>query len=284
MEYNFFVSDCDVVLAHWKLIQKLPSMITWGLLIQYLSYAVVIPIFLAIHLSTSLSVAARNSSDLLADSNRLNTIPFSVALGFFLPGALMSLPAPSMVSYEVKQSFIALWQPFPLWIGILQEIFPFLTSWLTTSRLTEQPKQRTIRGMRQLYTILLIAAGFWRISTLTLCFSSLLFPGLVSHQFSPSAVFTPGAWTPAAKMPSILGGALLFLQFDEMIGATAVICWSSTLYINASAEKGFWEWLSLLVKGIIIEALAGPAGFAVAAVWARDETIFAKYDPGEKAI
>lgn len=85
-------------------------------------------------------------------------------------------------------------------------------------------------------------------------------------------------------MPSILGGALLFLQFDEMIGATAVICWSSALYINASTEKGFLRWLLLFVKGILIEALAGPAGFAVAAVWARDEMIFAMYELDKKSL
>lgn len=84
------------------------------------------------------------------------------------------------------------------------------------------------------------------------------------------------------KVPSIAAGSLQLLQYDEMVGAAAMVGWSTALYLSASGRKEPGEWMSLIAKGVAIEALAGPQGFAVVAIWARDEKILAKENNEKK--
>ncbi|KAI4129920.1 MAG: hypothetical protein LQ338_002005 [Usnochroma carphineum] len=192
----------------------------------------------------------------------------------------MALPAPSIVTYEKKQVFMAIWQAFPLWVGILQEIIPSVQRALTGNTAVMKTKKQIVDSMRTVYAIMLTAAVVTRISTWTILDTAVLFPSIfapdVAHTLTPSAVLKPMGVTPSVKMPSIATGALQFLQYDEMVGAAAIVLWSSALYINQIQKKSLGEWVSLVVKGIVIEALAGPHGLAVAAVWARDEIIFAE--------
>lgn len=150
-------------------------------------------------------------------------------------------------------------------------------------------KKQTVDSMRTVYAIMLTAAVVTRISTWTILDSAVLFPSIftpdVAHLLTPSAVLKPVAATPLVKMPSIVAGALQFLQYDEMVGAAAMMLWSSALYLNATEKGGLGGWISLVIKGMVIEALAGPQGFAVAAVWARDEIIFAQgHGTGKKDL
>lgn len=84
-------------------------------------------------------------------------------------------------------------------------------------------------------------------------------------------------------MSSIAAGVLQLLQYDEMVGGAAFVFWSIALYVSVAERKSVRGWLSLVVKGVFLEALAGPEGFAVAALWARDEIIFAAgHNAGKK--
>ncbi|KAI4112758.1 MAG: hypothetical protein LQ345_006141 [Seirophora villosa] len=258
----------------------------WGLVMQNAALAVVIPVYLALHLSTSSTVSSRKPSDFLLDVPRLTSIPYSIAIGFLLPAAALALPAPSVISHETKQGLIGFWQGFPLWVGLLQEIIPAIQRLLIGDVAAEQTRKQSLGSLRTVYAALLAIAAVTRISTWTISFSSILFPSLIAkdlrHLLAPSAVFGPAAVTGSVKMPSIAAGAMQFLQYDEMIGAATFLLWSATLYVNVTEKKSLGGWASLIVRSIAVAALAGPYGFAVAAIWARDEVILASGDDTDK--
>ncbi|KAI4260973.1 MAG: hypothetical protein L6R42_003822 [Xanthoria sp. 1 TBL-2021] len=262
--------------------------VLWGLAMQLGTFATVAPIYLAIHLSTSPTVWSRKRSDFLVNSSKLHSIPFSVAIAFVLPATLLALPAPSVIDYETKQLFMAIWQVFPITGGILQLVVPTVRSWLIDKVVVEETNKHSIDHMRTVYAIMLVVASVTRISTWTISLSAVYFPGIfvsgASSLLKPSSVFLPAAFTSSVKMPSIASSANQLLQYDDIIGAVAMVLWSATLYIIAMERKGPTGWASLVVKGVVIEALAGPLGFAAAAVWARDEIISASDDKEKKTL
>ncbi|KAL8767078.1 MAG: hypothetical protein Q9209_006305 [Squamulea sp. 1 TL-2023] len=255
---------------------------------QNVAFAVVAPIYFAIHLSTSPTVSSRKQSDYLPDPSTLRSIPYSVTIGFILPTILLALPAPSVVSYETKQLFMAIWQAFPLWVGALQLMVPLIGSRLIQTVTVKRTHKDTIGSMRTVYAMMLVIAIITRLSTWTMSICAFLLPDIfapeVGQLLKPAIVFFPAAGTPLVKMPSIAAGALLFLQYDEMIGAAAMVLWGAILYVSAMDRKGPAGWALLVTKGVVIEALAGPQGFAVAAIWARDEIIFAGENEESKRL
>ncbi|KAL8827341.1 MAG: hypothetical protein Q9170_007054 [Blastenia crenularia] len=285
------------IIAGWSLLMleslragnrmRLVSFIAiWGFVMQNAAFAVVIPLYLVIHLSTSPTVCSRKQSDFIpwsAEPLEVTSLPYAVALGFILPTIAMVLPAPSIVNYERKQLLIAIWQAFPVWVGILQQIIVSSRRYFQQVAIIEYEatKKRTFDSMRTVYGLMLTAAVVTRVSAWTISFSALLFPSIFAPNvvilLTPSAVFKPAGFTASVKMPSIAAGSLQFLQYDEMVGAAAMILWSATLYLNIMKKKNtLVEWMSLMVKGFAIGAIAGPQGLAVAAMWARDEIISAE--------
>lgn len=260
---------------------------------QNAAFAVIVPLYFVAHLSTSPTVSSRSQLDFLprsAEPLEVTTLPYSVALGFVLPTIAMILPAPSIVSYERKQLFIAIWQAFPIWVGILQQVILFSRRYFGEVAIFEyeRTKKRTIDSMRTAYAFMLTVAVITRISTWTISISSILFPSIFAPEvvslLTPSAVFSPAGATASVRMPSIAAGSLQFLQYDEMVGAAAMVLWSAALYINTMERRSIGGWVSLIVKGTVVEVLAGPQGFAVAAVWARDEIIFAGANSDKKDL
>ncbi|KAL8798297.1 MAG: hypothetical protein Q9182_006789 [Xanthomendoza sp. 2 TL-2023] len=211
-----------------------------------------------------------------------------MAFGLVLPTVLLALSAPSIITYERKQLFIAIWQAFPLWTGILQIVIPFARTSFLDRKAGEKAEKYTINSMRTIYACMLAVAVVTQISTCTIIGLSVLFPIILAPEFvrllKPSMVLRPVSVSPAVKMPSIAAGALQLLQYDEMLGAFAMVVWSSALYINAMERRSLASWATLFVKGVVIGALAGPQGFAVAAIWARDECIFTNLDIDKKSI
>ncbi|KAL8650368.1 MAG: hypothetical protein Q9210_003858 [Variospora velana] len=258
----------------------------WGLVVQNATCAVAIPVYCAIHLFTSPTVSSRKPSDVLVDVPRLTSTPYSVAIGFVLPAVALALPAPSVISHESKQGFIALWQAFPLWVALSQEIIPTVQCLLMGNTGPKKTRRQTLSSMRTVYSALLAVAAVTRISTWTISLSSILFPSIfakdIVHLLTPSAVFSPVAATASVKMSSSAAAALQLLQYDEIVGAATFVLWSAALYVNVLEEKSLGGWVSLIIKGIAVQALAGPHGFAVVAVWARDEVILAKADDMDK--
>ena len=276
MDFDIFVGrmglDTDDMLIR-------RSLGTWGIFVQNAAYAVIIPYWCIAYLSTSRMVSSRRVSDLLVNIPNLAGIAISMILGFVLPTILMSLPAPSIIDYDVKQWLMTFWQFFPVWVSAVQGVVPYLLPSFEEGNIESNAKM--LRSMRGLYAGLLTMAGIGQASTMTLILTSKFFPGLFASEyngvFNLPNVFLPAVVSPSTKMPSIGAGALLLLQYDHLIGSTSVALWSTVLFVNTYRNGATHQSVALMIiGGVIMMALTGPLGYATACVWARDELIIAE--------
>ena len=249
----------------------------------------VLPIYLAIYLSTSPLVFSKNVSDLLVETDHVAAIFPALLIGFILPSILMSLPAPSVLSYEQKQTNIAIWQLFPIWVSMLQAVLPYVMSKSVKTSSTNSFGSQELHTMRILYIGLLIIAGFGQAATATLIATSTFFPDLFASEFkgafNPSRVFLPAAVSPSTKMLSIGSGTHLLLQYDELIGSGAMLLWSTTLFMIVYRKcRSHQSEASLIAHGIMAMVLTGPLGYATACIWARDELLISQAEENDKKV
>lgn len=267
------------------------SLALWGILMQNYAFGVIIPLYLLIHLSTSPTVSSNDPNDFHIDLPNLSSIPFSMAIGYILPTVLAALPSPSVISFDRKQSFLAIWQMFPLWVQLLQLALPCLivTFYPLLSRkpLSPRPGRQELGALRGAYVFMLTIAASTHIATLTLLFTSTFFPALFATPFigvfNPANVFWPVTISVSHQMSSIGSGAMLMIQYDEIIGSVAVVLWALFLLTTAlhrSASQAGIAGSTTAAWAVVFDlvtftALVGPLGYAVVAIWGRDELVFA---------
>ena len=254
-----------------------------GFATQNASFAVVTPIWLAHHLSTSPTISSRETDDLAIDLHKLASIPLSIIGGFVIPSFVLSLLVPKIVSSETKQIFIAVWQYFPFAIGLFQQILPGIMSnaFGIASQSSASGKKispQSLPALRAVYCTFLIFAGISHIATITLVTTSQLFPMLFSPQckgvFNFTKMFKPAGITGFTNMAALHPGMHQLLQYDFTVGAAAMVIWATTLWLKTGRKE-----LSFLRSGgffIGLMVLLGPIGAATASVWLRDEAIFAE--------
>lgn len=265
------------------------SLGAWGFLIQNAAYAVILPIYLAVHLWTSPLISSKRLSHFLVDTPNTAAVFGSIILGFVLPTIVMSLPAPSVVNFEQKQVYITIWQLFPVWVSLVQAVLPYLLPKSEEQTNSESPNRQALATMRLLYIGLLTFAGIGQASTATLLAVSKFFPGLFAPEFrgtfNPAEVFQPAAITPSTKMPSIGAGAHQLLQYDEFIGSGAMVLWGTALLANTyRGSRSRQSVASLVAKGTAAMLLTGPLGYAAACIWARDELVIAEAGEDAKKV
>ena len=260
------------------------SVMIFGLLLQNLGYAVIMPLYLILHLSTSPTILPLKET-IAMENTELACIPLSIILGYVVPSALVALPSPSLLSFEGKQSLLALWQVFPLWVAILQQL---LTYMLGKSAVAAEKVNRNNMGvLRFVYTFLISAAGTSQIVTGAMMLTSISFPTLFAPEFpgpfDPSKVAIPTAVTSSVKATSIGEGTHLLLQYDQMVGSTAILVWAWFLFVNASSRDKVPAYLANpTLRSILLLVMTGPVGCAVSLVWARDELVYSQTNLDDK--
>jgi hypothetical protein len=252
----------------------LDSVVVWGILVQNVAYAVILPLYFVLFLSTSPTLSP-NLSNVLATPDEVFSVPVSIILGFIVPSIAATLPAPSVLSFDNKQIIMAIWQAFPLWVAFVQLISKSLIGLLF-------PESRHRQGLlshRFLYGVLFFISGATHIAAAAVSAFSSLFPALFAPEYKGvldySNVYVPAAITPATKMPSIVSGMFLLLQWDEIVGGAALLLWAVVLYVMAARDvyQNSLDWLLFLVVTGTLTFIAGPSGTAIALLWARDEHV-----------
>lgn len=248
------------------------------------------PIWCIAHLSLSRTVDSRRLADFLINVPDLAGIAFAMVNVYVLLTFLMSLPAPSVINYDLKQCLVAFWQFFPVWVSLVQGA----VSYLLPTRLGEERERSSahpgaimVRWMRPLYAGLLTAAGIGQAKTLTLMWTSRFLPGLFASEFVGvfdfTNIFVPAATSPFTQMPSIGAGTFLLLQYDYFIGSASMVMWSTVLFINTYRKGTTERSVALLVAGgLVMLALTGPLGYVTTMIWARDELIVAEAEDDDK--
>ena len=201
----------------------------------------------------------------------------------------MSLPAPSVISHEQKQTYIATWQMFPIWVSLVQVALPYMIPKPANTSSSKSLGLQELRTMRILYGGLLIVAGLGQAATAMLVATSSFFPDLFALEFkgafNPSKVFLPAAVSPSIKMHSIGSGTHLLFQYDNLIGSGAMVLWSTALFMMVYRKcRSVQSEASLIVYGIMAMFLTGPLGYATACIWARDELLVSEAGKNEKKV
>ncbi|RDW78441.1 hypothetical protein BP5796_06293 [Coleophoma crateriformis] len=258
---------------------KLVSYIgTVGFILQNISFAVTIPLYLLLHLFTS-PVAkpfpgTHANSVLLVPTLDLAILPFSITLGYIIPTILMTLQFPDVVSTATHQKLIALWQPFPIWTMMIHLVLRSCSLHISKMLTKEDDGNRPPAPQGASY--LNMAKHVYRF-VLALCMithlPALLLAALPASMLPASAdklaalasgrvsdVYIPYLPLLSHKVDSFPTGVLTFLQWDLCIGSTALLLWSLLLYRNATIEKTIIDPNTALPSYVYQQLLSGEAG------------------------
>lgn len=268
----------------WKFI----SFITiFGLLLENVAMAVVLPVWCLMHLisspsvSQSISPAVRQRS-LLVHPTGLKVLPWSLAIGCGIPTFMMMYCQPNADGpfYASSQFWILVRQIHPILTTIAHLFLSILVSVDTGFSSPTDRNRNVTKALRKVFSVAKYMAIVTHCSTLTLAVSTKVLPMLFNDDYrvflDPIAVWGPQMFwaddAPTAK--TIAAGALLFLQWDELVTCVSVLTWTFALNRDALASHPHGSgFLSTMWRVACMTAIGGPAAAAVSLVEERDEMV-----------
>lgn len=269
---------------------KLIRISVFGFIAQTCTFALSTTLYGCLHLRRSVTVVNPTPQNISVSPAVLRAIPFIFLVGYQLPTILTILRAPERISIDLKQIFIAIWQPWPIYVSILAGAVHYITS-LFTSPETNATKanQTQLTLLRRVYAFAFAHTAITHILGWTVSLATVLAPVLFNPKFipilHPARVFRPTFPFLATdlRIESVGQGVHIFLQWDFLIGSLGTLVWAMGLW--AAAQKKYnLEWrnsstvlgLGLFVKVALLMLVAGPVAAAVELMWERDELVFAQ--------
>lgn len=236
-----------------------------------------------------MSPAVNNPKDyqlIVSTPVKLAVAPISIMVGFGLPSVVMALPAPSVLSFETKQTWTAIQQGWPIWIGLIHFTLSSLAMIVDqrASILTEADKRtKTIKYLRRAYAFSIMSSTGSYLAGLSLTSLAYAFPVLFSStylpQLQPKQVYWPVLPFGDHKVNTLADGALWFLQWDLIVGVLANVVWGLSLRAaSKNAKITVGSLVADTFKTVLITLILGPTATAAVALWGRDELVFRKGD------
>lgn len=213
----------------------------------------------------------------------LAVLPAIFVVGFMLPTYAMVLPAPDVISVDMKQIAIAIWQPWPAYVSILTTV-----AYYVLSPFFADNQRASMSSLRWVYAFAFTNASLSHLVSWIVSLATVMVPGLFDDRFRdslhPSKVFSvPLPWS-GLKVDTVADGVHAFLRWDYIIGSAGVLIWALTLYTVAHKQLlSTVSWPSLLLKVGLLSALTGPTAAAVELMWERDELVFRETE-GSKQV
>lgn len=229
--------------------------------------AVVLPVYFA------LSIPAQpHHDDSLLSSNFIfveKILPY-MSLVFIPIALLLYLPAPTIVSYDVKQQLFVLFQFIPAILGIL--------FWLQKG--FQSPCPGSAAALKSTKKLLYVYVLVWgAIAQLQAVLPSLAV-SLGFESFYPAdgyndllGMFIPRLpWDPPANTNE---SVLIQAQWDYLLGGVAIWLWGTALNIQGKqlAKKPI-SYIWTLVKGLVLSLVVSPSGATALLLWERDEVVY----------
>ncbi|KAJ5563248.1 hypothetical protein N7535_008412 [Penicillium sp. DV-2018c] len=248
----------------------------FGLVAQVLTFAFGIPLACAMQLGCSITARRPNADNIRVPRAVLAILPIVFIVGFMGPTAAMSLPAPDVISVDMKQIAIAIWQPWPAYVSILSTVGYFILSPFFANN-----QRASMSSLRWVYASAFVHASLTHIVAWTVSLATVIVPGLfagsVRESLHPANIFIVALPWSGLTVNTLGDGVQVFLQWDYAIGTTGVLIWAISLYRVAHKQLlNTVAWPSLLLKVALLTVLAGPVGAAVELIWERDELVFAE--------
>ncbi|KAK7739622.1 hypothetical protein SLS62_011240 [Diatrype stigma] len=275
---------------------------TAGFLFQNLTYAFVVPLYLALHLLTSPAARLRPGD---GDAARralfvylwdLAVLTSNVAVAFLAPSLLMTLPAAFGHSAAQHYGWLAAWQLFPVWSAVLQWAAHRAGYFLLGSMVPRDDAGRAttpgvafavaVSGVYEFALTLAVATHLpvLAVAALPAPLRAALAPALpaalapVLEQVTFARTFVP--WPLPAGPPAVSRDAygpgdlaavmLNFLQYDLYSGSVPFLLWAVYLHQTTVKDATF---LGMLRKVAFWLVLGGPLAVVAALLWERDEVV-----------
>lgn len=235
------------------------------------------PLYYALHLVTSpashTTHVKRKRQLVQFDNSALRMLPWSVFIGCVVPTALMALPSPQPISHDLRQLFIVIWQPFPVWVGLCQAIFT------TCIRQSNSPEKKAVETSRKMIN---------RICTLCLSFAILLnaltgYLIVFSENYSWGSsfgeasllekltqVFIPVPLADKVTVETLPKGCLALLQYDAYFACGVALIWACVLYRRLVGNLTLSDFTGWFVRCLVY----GPGGTALFVLKSRDDILF----------
>ncbi|KAJ8117535.1 hypothetical protein OPT61_g1299 [Boeremia exigua] len=196
---------------------------------------------------------------------RLTNLSYTASV---LPVMLLTYYLPHFVSFSAwvdpQTRHVAnwIWQPFAIWITILQYA-------LKKTVMPDTVKEDRIKNpFRDLPVIKYTVYTLCSISVATWWYT------LYNAPFSPATLFVPDV----AAMKSPDEFIRLFLQFDEIFSFGAGLLWLLYLFGDLKrADMMDSSWFSIAVKGLVALVLAGPGATFGLGWWWREQLLATKW-------
>ncbi|KAJ5166755.1 uncharacterized protein N7482_005536 [Penicillium canariense] len=266
-----------VVLESWRkgnagTIAAYPAI--FGLMAQLMTFAFATPLICGLQLGCSITARRPHADNIRVPRAVLAVLPVVFVIGYMVPTQAMVLPAPSLISIDMKQIAIAIWQPWPAYVSILTTAAYFILSPFLPNN-----HRASMSGLRWVYASAFANATLTHLISWVVSLASVAVPHLFDARFlaalHPSKVFAvPLPWS-GLKVETVAEGVHFFLRWDYLIGSAGILLWALTLYSVAHKQiLSTISWPGLLVKVGILTVLSGPTGAAVELMWERDELVF----------
>jgi len=224
---------------------------------------------------------------LFIEHRHLEAIPISFAIGYVLPISLMCLAAPRFLSYRFKDTVTGLYQQWHLIIEAVHYTVVWSTSCMVRSgmsRLEYSPETSglTLELMRTNYVVAmaLTALPYWVVSIFSVAswLAPTLFNPKIVHSLHPKWVLVPTWPRKNLKASDPRDGFRWLIQWDILLGTTAVVIWAMALRTYAAEKQNMWanSWWRYFLKAVGYFFVGGPNGIAVGFMWERDEIAFGR--------
>ena len=232
------------------------SPIVLGLSAQLRGIGVVGPIYFFMHYICS-QISNFKAPDMrLTDLSYTRSVLPAMIIGFYIPHFLSFLHP----SFEVRHNWNWIWQMFPVWTGVIQQVLKrtVMPNTVEDDRLKNQSRDlSTIR-----FTIgacVVLSAGVW-IYTLTM------------SPYSPITLFLPQLEAPQEDWIHMVR---IFVQYDELFCFGGALLWLGYLF-NDMKHAGMVQqsWISIIAMATLTTVALGP-GAAVGLGWLWREDVLA---------
>jgi hypothetical protein len=220
--------------------------------------------------------------------NRVETVSLIVsqAVAYLIPMALFAVPIPDVLSIFQKQTVVAWYQPWSVWIAVTHFLVTLVVRpWIrepdAESSTTAAAYRSARSNHRAIYAFSFAIAAIPHLIVLSITITAFLYPGLYSSRLlsllSLQNVFIPPSPWSDTKASHLVEGCKWLLQWDYITGSTGVLVWVLTRYIALQMSTGREKrvsWLGLAGKVLLWTISAGPTAADVDLLWERDEIVF----------
>ena len=186
---------------------------------------------------------------------------------------MLCLPSPSVLSLEQKQTWLTIWNVFPVSVTLIYHILSILAGAIFAHPRYNAMK-RTLSSTKSIYAFAFSLATFTHIVSCSISLSSLLFPALfspgIAEELNPTRVFLPVMSREHTEWPL---GIHRLLQWDNFVGSTSILAWAAVLLSNAYQIRGTKSKVPLVLKVFGLSITSGYIGAAAILLWERDEVL-----------